>query len=107
MAARIGVVLVGLTLLAGQPARAQQAASKVSAKVPTPAAFAGHEIGADGELVKYPKVLEYFQLLSKQTDRVKYEQIGTTTLGNPYVLVTISSPENLKRLPRLVEINRK
>jgi len=108
LAARIGLVLFGLVLLAGQSAYAQQAASKASAsRVPTPAAFVGHEIGADGELVKYPKVLEYFQLLSKQTDRVKYEQIGTTTLGNPYALVTISSPENLKRLSRLVEINRK
>jgi hypothetical protein len=108
LATRIGLVLFGLTLLAGQPALAQQAASKAPAsKVPTPAAFVGHEIGADGELVKYPKVLEYFQLLSKQTDRVKYEQIGTTTMGHPYVLVTISSPENLKRMARLVEINRK
>lgn len=110
---RIGLGLFGLTLLASQPALAQQAASKAPApkvsasKVPTPAAFAGFEIGADGELVKYPKVLEYFQLLSKQTDRVKYEQIGTTTMGHPYVLVTISSPENLKRMTRLVEINRK
>ena len=73
--------------------------------VPTPDEFAGFEIGTDGELVPYPKVLEYFQLLAEQTDRVQYEELGRTTLDNVYALVRISSAENLARLDRLVEIN--
>jgi hypothetical protein len=77
------------------------------AQVQTPAQFFGFPIGADGELARYPKVLEYFQHLSKQTDRVRYEELGKTTNGHPYVLVTISSPANLKRLDRLVAINRR
>ena len=52
-----------------------------SAQVQTPEQFFGFTIGADGELARYPKVLEYFQLLAKQTDRVKYEEIGKTTMG--------------------------
>ena len=78
-----------------------------AAQVQTPAAFFGFTIGADGELARYPKVLEYFQHLARQTDRVRYEEIGKTTMGNSYALVTISSPANLKRFDRLVAINRR
>ena len=69
--------------------------------------YFGFKIGADGELARYPKILEYFQLLAKQTDRVKYEEIGKTTMGNDYALLRISSPQNLAKFDRLVEINRR
>jgi Zinc carboxypeptidase len=72
-----------------------------------PEAYFGFKIGADGELAKYPKVLEYFQALAKQTDRVKYEELGKTTMGNSYALLRISSPQNLANFDRLVEINRR
>ena len=49
-----------------------------------PRQYFGFKIGADGELARYPKILEYFQLLAKQTDRVKFEELGKTTMGNPY-----------------------
>jgi Zinc carboxypeptidase len=91
---------VALIVLAGMVAPAHS-------QVQTPEAFFGFTIGADGELARYPKVLEYFQHLAKTTDRVKYEEIGKTTMGNAYALVTISSPANLKRFDRLVEINRR
>ncbi len=93
------LALATLTLSSGQMT-AQQA-------VPRPDAFFGFKIGADGELARYPKILEYFQLLSKQTNRVKYEELGKTTMGNSYPLLRISSPENLAKFDRLVEINRR
>ena len=40
-------------------------------RVQTPDQFFGFQIGADGELARYPKVLEYFQHLAKTTDRVQ------------------------------------
>ncbi|MGQ0737086.1 MAG: M14 family zinc carboxypeptidase, partial [Acidobacteriota bacterium] len=90
--------MVALTLVA--PAvRAQQ--------TPTPEQFFGFRPGAAGELARYPKVLEYFQLLAKSTDRVRYQEIGKTTMGNAYALLRISSPQNLARFDRLVEINRR
>jgi hypothetical protein len=88
-----------LSVAAPRLALAQQA--------PTPEQFFGFTIGADGELARYPKVLEYFQLLAKSTDRVTFDIIGKTTMGNDYALVKISSPENLARFDRLVEINRR
>src|SRR5512132_3196080 len=75
--------------------------------VQPPDAFFGIHIGADGELARYPKIVEYLELLSKTSPRVKFEELGKTTMGNPYVLATISSPENLAKLPRLIEINRR
>ena len=75
--------------------------------VPTPAQYFGFEMGADGELARYPQVLDYLQLLADRTDRVEYEHRGTTTNGNPYVLLKFSARENLDRLDRLVAINHR
>ena len=88
-----GAAIVGLLLQAG------------SAQAPDQ--FFGFKIGADGELARYPKIVEYLEHLAKTTPRVKFEEIGKTTMGNPYVLATISAPENLAKLNRLVEINRR
>lgn len=95
------IILVALSSLApsAQPVRGAAAQS--------PDQFFGFKIGADGELARYPKILEYLQHLSKTTDRLKYQEVGKTTMGNPYVLATISAPENLARLDRLIEINRR
>jgi hypothetical protein len=86
-----------------------QPSGRVSAQqgIPAPEQYFGFKIGADGELARYPKILDYFQLLAKQTNRVKYEELGKTTMGNSYPLLRISSPENLAKFDRLVEINRR
>lgn len=97
-----------LALLVPAPdgaARAQQTTR--TSQVPTPEQFFGFRIGTDGEQARYPKILEYLQHLTKSTTRVKYEELGKTTMGNPYVLATISAPENLAKLTRLIEINRR
>jgi hypothetical protein len=73
----------------------------------SPERFFGFGIGTDGELARYPKILEYLQHLAKTTNRLQYKEVGKTTMGNPYVLATISAPENLAKLDRLVEINRR
>ncbi len=78
------LVAASVALILSAPALAQS--------VPTPEQYFGFKIGADGELARYPKILEYFQLLAKQTDRVKYEELGKTTMGNSYPLLRISSP---------------
>jgi hypothetical protein len=78
-----------------------------TAQVPAPEQYFGFKIGTDGELARYPKILDYFELVSKQSDRVKFERIGKTTMGNDYALLRISSPQNLARFDRLVEINRR
>src|SRR5918994_73699 len=95
------VVALSALCASYQPARAQQSQTQAPEK------FFGFRIGTDGELARYPKILEYLQHLAKTTSRLKYEEFGKTTMGNPYVLTTISSPENLAKLGRLIEINRR
>ena len=70
--------------------------------VQTPTEFFGFEIGTDGELARYPEVLEYLKHLEGLTDRITYVHRGTTNEGNPYELVTISYQENLNRLQRIL-----
>src|SRR5262249_3965687 len=52
----------------------------------------------DRKLASWAKVVEYFQKLAAASDRVKFEEIGKSTMGAPFVYVTISSPENLSHL---------
>lgn len=95
--ASAALAIAALTL-AGQPLDAQQTQA--------PEKFFGFRIGTDGELARYPRILEYLQHLAKTTNRIKYEELGKTTMGHPYVLATISAPENLAKLERLIAINR-
>lgn len=97
------ILILSLATVAATP----PAPLRAQAAPATPEQFFGFPVGAPGELARYPKILEYFQLLARQTDRVRYEELGRTTMGNTYALVRISSPANLARFDRLVEINRR
>ncbi|MEW6320854.1 MAG: M14 metallopeptidase family protein [Acidobacteriota bacterium] len=94
-------ILVAAAVALALPLRA------AAQSIPAPDQYFGFSIGADGELARYPKVLEYFQLIAKASDRVTFEEIGKTTMGNSYALLRISSPANLAKFDRLVEINRR
>src|ERR1041385_4474627 len=74
--------------------------------IPAPAEVLGFTPGDDRKLASWAKVVEYFQKLAAASDRVKFEEIGKSTMGKPFVYVTISSPENLKRLSEFKEIQR-
>jgi hypothetical protein len=93
--------LCGLMSLVSFSGAAQSSATR------SPEQFFGFKIGTDGELARYPKVLEYLQHLAASTDRVRVQELGKTTMGQPFVLATISAPGNLARLDRLVEITRR
>src|SRR5262245_30057467 len=74
--------------------------------IPAPQEVLGFTPGDDRKLASWSKVVEYFQKLAASSDRVKFEVIGKTTLGAPFVYATISAPENLKRLDEFKEIQR-
>ncbi|WP_028660813.1 M14 family zinc carboxypeptidase [Nocardioides insulae] len=103
------VVLLGGTSLVGSPATAgDEAAAAPAAKgIPTPGDFFGFDMGTEGKLAAYPDVLDYMKLLAEESDRVSYETVGETTMGNEYATVFISSPENLDRLDEIVEANQR
>src|SRR6185369_17019838 len=74
--------------------------------IPAPQDVLGFTPGDDRKLASWSKVVEYFQQLAGSSDRVKFEEIGKTTMGAPFVYATISAPENLKRLEEFKEIQR-
>src|SRR3989304_8393606 len=78
-----------------------------SENIASPESFFGFELGTDGEMARYPAVLEYLKQIAATSDRVLYQELGKMTLGNDYVLLQISSPDHLSRLARLPEINRR
>jgi hypothetical protein len=75
-----------------------------AAELKSPEAYFGHVMGADRRLVRWADMLAYFQQLAAASDRLCYEQIGLATEGQPFVLLTISAPENLARLERYREV---
>ena len=75
--------------------------------VQTPEQYFGFRIGSDKKLVRWDKIVEYMQAVANGTDRVKFRNLGPTTNGNPFVLLEISSAENLRNLDKLKSLERK
>ena len=74
-----------------------------TAAVQTPEQYFGFRIGSDKKLVRWDKIVEYMQAVANGTDRVKFRNLGPTTNGNPFILLEISSAENLTGL---MDLNR-
>jgi hypothetical protein len=75
-----------------------------AARVPAPEDVLGFRPGDDRKLADWASVVEYFKRLDQASDRVKFEELGKTTLGAPFVMATISAPENLARLDEFKKI---
>lgn len=84
---------------------ANPAPPKKGGNIPTPEQYFGTRIGSDGYLAQWKDMVPYFELIGQRSERVNYQEVGKTTLGNPYVLLTISSPQNLARLDQFTSIN--
>ncbi|MDQ3135877.1 MAG: peptidase M14, partial [Acidobacteriota bacterium] len=94
------------TLPGGAEAAAQTGVSKASANVPAPEDVLGFRPGDDRKLASWSSIVDYFRQLDAASDRVKFEELGKTTLNAPFVLATISAPENLARLGEYKDIQR-
>lgn len=77
------------------------------AGIQTPEERFGFEMGSDRKLVRWADMLGYFRDVADASDRVLYEELGTATDGQPFVMLTISSPENLAKLDRYQEIQQR
>ena len=74
-------------------------------EIPSPEAFFGHEMGADRELVGWDRLVEYYDTLDARSDRIVVRRMGPSTLGHPFLMIFVSSPENLARLDAIQERN--
>jgi len=69
-----------------------------AAPLPTPEQFAGFRMGADSKLVRWDRIVEYMRLAASASPRIKVDELGKTTNGNPFLSITISASETLKNL---------
>ncbi|HEX8128363.1 MAG TPA: M14 family metallopeptidase, partial [Pyrinomonadaceae bacterium] len=87
-------------------ARLSAAPVSSAASVPAPEEVIGFRVGDDRRLASWTSIVEYFRRLDAASERMKFEELGKTTLGAPFVMATISAPENLARLSEFKEIQR-
>ena len=73
--------------------------------ITSPEAFFGFRLGSDRNFAAWDKIVEYYRLLGRESDKIKVVDMGPSTMGNPFLLVVISSPENLARLEELRLMN--
>jgi len=77
-------------------------------QVTSPEKFFGFRMGADRKIARWDKLVEYYQLLEKQgAGKLKVVTMGPTEMGNPFLLLIITSPANHKNLEQLRQNNLK
>jgi len=76
-------------------------------EVPTPESHFGFEIGADRKLADWTDLTSYYEALAGSSPRVAVDTLGPTTRGRPFVMLTITSPENHDRIDELHRVQMK
>jgi hypothetical protein len=89
----VGALATALSLGSMEEARAQR----------SPSEYLGYPVGADRKLADWTEITGYLAELANGSERVRIDTLGRTTLGRPFVLLTISDPTNLASLERIRE----
>ena len=98
MARRLSLALIA-SIMVALPAAAQN--------VPSPLQHFGFEMGQDRKLADWGQLTSYYEKLAQTSQRVTVDTLGLTTMGRPFVMLTITSPENHARLDDLRAIQMK
>lgn len=72
---------------------------EVDAALPRPQDFLGYPLGE--RFTHWDRMQSYLEKLAAASPRVEMAEYGKTYEGRPLVLLTVSSPENLARLPEI------
>jgi hypothetical protein len=89
----------------GAIATADPAATSTIRQIPTPEQFFGFRMGEDRKLARWDRLVEYYELLGRESDRVRVVNMGPSTMGNPFLVLFVSSPANLANLDELQRVN--
>ncbi len=73
--------------------------------IPSPEEFFGHAMGADRQLARWDRLVDYYRMLGEASDRIVVEEVGLSTLGNPFLVIYVSSPENLANRGEIQRMN--
>ena len=93
--------LIALILLVSIPVQI------TAATLRSPEEFLGFKIGEDRKLADYEQMREYFAEVAAASPWVELRDIGATTLGKPFFMAVISTPDNLANLDRYIEISKR
>ena len=72
-----------------------------------PEQYVGFKPGTDRKLFTYEQLIGYLSTLDEQSPNLEMREIGLSPMGRKMYIAFISAPENLQRLDRLQEINRR
>lgn len=75
-----------------------------SNEILSPGEFLGYELGQ--KYTHHYKVVDYFEYLSANSDRIQVQEYGTTHEGRSLIYATISSTSNMSNLERIKEKNK-
>jgi hypothetical protein len=96
--------LLGISLISfAQPDYFYPAAKQINKNIPTPEEFLGYPIGTHH--TRYDKIIEYFKVLDKASDRFVVEEIGSTIGHRVQVVAKITSLANHGRLDEIRKKN--
>ena len=73
--------------------------------ITSPEKYFGFKIGTDKKIARWDKIVDYFYKLENESNKIKVTNMGPSTEGNPFLMVVISSSNNLSNLDRLKEVN--
>jgi len=80
--------------------------SQAQNNISSPEQFFGFQMGEDRKLARWDKIVKYFYKLEKESNRLKVINMGPSAEGHPFLVLIISSPDNLAKLDRLQMINK-
>ena len=80
--------------------------SAAQGNITSPEKYFGFQMGADRKIARWDKIVDYFQLLETESGRIKVVNMGPSTMGHPFLVVYISSAENLVKMDRLQKVNQ-
>jgi hypothetical protein len=83
---------------------AAQIAVAQTKHVTTPEEQFGFKPGTDRKLADWKELTAYYQKVASESPRVRYQELGKTMEGRPFVMLTVSAPENLAHLAEYKEI---
>src|SRR5688500_12015811 len=104
-AVRLVPALLALLIGGSEPLSPNAFAQQTPSGLTSPESFFGFPMGADRKLANWDKLLEYYRLLAKSSNKMQLVELGKTSEGRPYVAIFISSPGNLAKLDHYRQLN--
>jgi len=78
-----------------------------AAEIRSPQDFLGFKVGADRKLADMNQIIDYFMILGEQSPLIEVEEVGKTSMGNPFIVAVITSEDNHKHLEKYRQIQQK